>query len=44
MQIKGKVIGAIQWAVLSAAISVLVFLLERRLNKSFKKRQRRLDT
>lgn len=44
MRIKEKVVGALEWVVLSAAISVLVFLLERRLNQSFKKQQRRLNT
>jgi hypothetical protein len=44
MWLKDKVMGKFERAMLSTAISVLVFLVERRLKKSIREQEARLGT
>ena len=44
MRIKDRVMGRIEGAVLSAAIGVLVFFVERRLKKAIRKQEVRLGS
>ena len=44
MWLKDKVVGKIERALLGTAISVLVFLVERRLKKSIREQEAKLGT
>jgi hypothetical protein len=44
MGLKDRVVGKLERALLSTAISVLVFFVERKLKRAFRARESRLDT